>query len=254
MGPVMKPHTPVPGPPNFLNLPRELRDLIYSYLLDLEGVYTQIRVDAHSRNLILDQIDGGQTRPSSQLNVMQASRSLWEEASRIFYGENRFHFHVGSTNFNTTLLTRRNTSMMQDIEISLYHRQNSEEIRVLQLFRTSEIIRKSCLIKLQFRMVEFMNKNTIKALAQMTGFTTLIFELKVPDAVMCRVPGFAGLRAPIPWLSALLTYIKASLTTALGPSTFSNDRYYRRLIFKPQDHIAKETEKLWRGKTRARVR
>lgn len=73
-------------------------------------------MDARLRTLRLDQ-----TEPSNRLAVMQASRSLWKEGSKILYGENLFRFQIGSTIYNTTLLrTRRTADLMQDIEISLY--------------------------------------------------------------------------------------------------------------------------------------
>lgn len=118
------------------------------------------------RNLRLDQ-----TEPSNRLAVMQASRSLWKEGSKILCGENLFRFHIGSTIYNTTLLlTRRTANLMQDIEISLYPTQTLESVRILQLFSTSKILRKSCLIKLQFRKIQLMSDNALKTLKQMTRF------------------------------------------------------------------------------------
>ena len=218
----------------FLSLPRELRDLIYSYLFEAE--YTQIRVNAYLRNLRLDQVDGGKFKPSHRLAIMGASRRLWEEGSRIFYGENVFRLHVGTANFDTMLLTQRTVDLMQDVEISLYPKKVRESVRVLQLFGTSQIVRKSCTILLRFRQASLMNNETIEALKCLTGFKILTFEVDVPAVISKRFAGIPELGAPIPWVSSLLASIKNSLTPALGNSIFANSRRHRRLIFKPQDH------------------
>lgn len=111
----------------FFNLPRELRDLIYVHLF--KAAYTQIRVDARLRNLRLDQ-----TEPYNRLAVMQASRNLWKEGSKILYGENLFRFHIGSTIYNTMLLlTRRTADLMQDIDISLYPTQTLQSVNLAAL-------------------------------------------------------------------------------------------------------------------------
>ena len=125
---------------------------------------------------------------------MQASRRLWEEGSRVLYGENQFRFHIGSENFNTTLLNQRTTDLMRDIEITL-HPSNAataqETLRVLQLFGTPQVMRRSCLVKLRLFKVELMNNNNnmIEALKKMTGFKILIFEVKVPAVAGRRSPG-----------------------------------------------------------------
>ena len=218
---------------SLFSLPRELRDMIYYYLF--KDVYIQMRVNARLRNLRLDQPDGGQASPAPQLEAMQASRRLWEEGSIVLYGENSFHFHVGSEDFNTTLLTRRITDLMQDIEIKLHPSKaakDPETVRVLQLFGIPHIVRRSCLIKLQFNKVVLMSNSMIEAIEQMTCFKVLCFEVQSPDVVerQDRVHGWS-----IPWVSAVLAFLQTRLTPAMGPGTFANDRCLRRLIFKPQD-------------------
>lgn len=228
---------------NFFSLPRELRDLIYHYLF--KNVYTQIRVNECLRNLRLDRPDGGKPPPARQLKAMQASRRLWEEGSRILYRENQFHFHIGSNKFNTTLLERRITDLMQDIEIKLHPSEPAEApeaLRVLQLFGIPQILRRSCLIKLQFRKIEFMSKGVVDAVKQMTCFKVLIFEIDVPAVVMCQdLDDSPGCRSRIPWVSGLLAFIQTQLTPAMGPGTFANECCFRRLIFKPQDQKGNKT-------------
>ena len=231
---------------NFFSLPRELRDLVYYYLF--KDVYKQIRVNECLRNLRLDRPDGGMALPARQLKAMQASRRLWEEGSRILYGENKFRFHIGSENFNTTLLIQRTTDLMQDIEITL-HPSNAatapETLRVLQLFDTPQVMRRSCLVKLRLFKVELMNNNNmIEALKKMTGFKILVFEVNVPTVAGRRSPGFPGYGRPIIWVSELLAFVQMNLTPAMGDGTFANDHYFRRLIFKPQDHKRPEQFKL----------
>ena len=227
---------------NFFNLPLELRNLIYYYLF--EDVYTQIRVNARLRNLRLDHPDGDRASPARQLKAMQASRRLWEEGSRIFYGENQFRFHIGSEDFNTTLLRQRTTDLMQDIEITL-HPSNAakapEVLRVLQLFGTPQIMRRFCLVKLRLRKVELMSNNMIEALKKMTGFKILSFEVNVPTVTGRRSPGFPGYGRPIIWVSDLLAFVQMNLTPAMGDGTFANEHHFRRLIFKPQDHKKPKT-------------
>ena len=220
----------------FFSLPRELRDVIYSYLF--EAVYKQ------SRPIV--QLDtppgvrpGAGARVSDRLAIMQASRRLWEECSTILYGEHLFRFHVGSTTPNATLLTQRTADLMQDIEIGLGPCKWQESVRILILFATSypQIPRKSCLIKLQFRRSELLNENVIEALRRLTGFKVLTFELDAPDVVSSRQPG-----APIPWVSGLLALIYFSLTAELGPGVYANSVGHRRLVFKPRDHEIQELE------------
>ena len=227
---------------NFFSLPLELRNLIYYYLF--KDVYTQMQVNARLRNLRLDRPDGGEASPARQLNAMQASRRMWEEGSRILYGENQFRFHIGSEIFNTTLLKQRTTDLMQDIEITL-HPSNAakapEALRVLQLFGTPQIIRRFCLVKLRLRKVDLMSNNMIEALKKMMGFKILTFEVDVPSVAGRRSPGFPGYGRPIIWVSELLAFVQMNLTPTMGDGTFANDRYFRRLIFKPQDHKKPKT-------------
>ena len=227
---------------NFFSLPQELRDLIYYYLF--KDVYTQMRVNAFLRNLRLDQPDGGQFSPAHQLKAMQASRRLWEEGSRVLYGKNQFRFHIGSENFNTTLLKRRITDLMQDIEIELHPGKAvtaPEALRVLQLFGNPQIVRRSCLVKLRLRKVELMSNDMIEALKKMTGFKTLIFEVDVPTVVGRRMTCSSGYGRSIIWVSGLLEFVQMKLTPAMGGGTFANDNDFRRLIFKPQDHKKRKT-------------
>ena len=215
--------------------------MIYYYLF--EHVYIQMRENAYLWNLRLDQIDGGKASPARQLTILRACRRLWEESSRILYGENLFRFYIGSEKFNTTLLKRRTTDLMQDIEIQLNPSTDMESVRVLQLFGIPNISRKSCFIKLQFRKLELMSNNIIEALKQMKGFRTLTFEIHVPGAVRCvRNPDDPTSRGHFPWISGLLAFIQTSLTPAMGPGTFANDEYFRRLIFQPQGREGCKTE------------
>ena len=227
---------------NFFSLPRELRDLTYFYLF--KAVYTHTRVNAHLRNLRLDRPDGGKSSLARQLNAMLASRRLWEECSRVLYREGLFRFHIGSKEFNTPLLERRITDLMQDIEICLHPREKTtapEALRILQFFGIPKILRKSCLIKLQFLTVKLMSNSVIEAIKQMTCFKVLIFEIDIPGVTMRQVPGHPGCSR---WRSALLAFIQTNLTPAMGPGTFANDCGFRRLIFKPQDQKEKKTREV----------
>ena len=227
---------------SFFSLPRELRNLIYHYLF--KGVYTQMRVNALLRNLRLDQPDGGKASPARQLELLQASQRLWQEGSRILYGENQFRFHIGSENFNTRFLERRITDLMQNIEIKLHPSKAvkaSGTLQVLQLFSDPQPSRRSCLIKLQFRKAELMSNSMIEAIKQMTCFRVLHFEIDVPDVVMCQDPERSICGRPIPWVSGLLAFIQTKMTPVMGPGTFANDRCFRRLIFKPQEQNGKKT-------------
>lgn len=232
-----EPTSPTTEATNFFSLPQELRDLIYHYLF--KDVYTQMQVNARLRNLRLDQPDGGKSSPARQLKSLQASRRLREEGSKILYGENQFRFHIGSEDFNTRLLKRRITDLMQDIEIDLHPSNPTkapEVLRVLRLFGTSAIKRRSCLVKLRLRKVELMSNNVIETLKEMTGFKTLTFEVNVPTIHGRRSPGFPGYGRPVIWVSGLLALVQMSLTPAMGDGTFANDNDFRRLIFKPQDN------------------
>ena len=223
----------------FFSLPRELRDLIYSYLF--KTVYTQISLDAHLRNLRLDRLERGKTLPARRLDVIRASRKLWEEGSSILYRENLFRLHVGSTLFNTTLLTRKTTDLMQRIEIDLYSSKELESVRALQLFGGSQVLRKSCFIKLQFHKVDHLHDNTVEAFKQMTGFEILVFEIDAPHGIPRGYPVSKGFRPSQRWISVLLASITTDLTPTMGPSTIANDFPYRRLTFRPQDHRRQET-------------
>ena len=202
--------------------------MVYSRLF--AAVYTQIRVDAHLRNLLLSQPDGGQTDPSYRLRVLQTSQQLREEGSRVLYGENLFRFHLGSANFNTTFMAQRTIDLMQNIEISLWPSKPRESIRILQFFSGPQISRKSCVIKLKFREVQLMKMVIIRALKRLTGFNVLTFEVEAPNLIRHRLSG-----APTPRVSCLLAHMKDQLTQTLGPSTFINSDDYRRLVFHPQD-------------------
>lgn len=221
---------PATGATTFLSLPRELRDLIYFYLF--EAVYTRCRKGVNLAVTPLDAIfNRAEATISDRLALMQASRGLWEEGSRILYGEHLFRFHVGSTAFDSPFLTQRAVNLMQDIEISLGSNKSPDSIRILQLFGTSQTPRKSCVIKLQFRELELMHDTTIEALRKLTGFQILTFEVDAPVFARCRQPG-----ATIPWVSGLLAYMKDNLTLELGPSVYTNVDGHRRLVFKPQEH------------------
>ena len=228
---------PALEPTTFFSLPRELRDVIYSYLFD--AVYKQSRTNLHLDTPPGSVRNGAKARVSDRLAIMQASRRLWEECSTILYGEHLFRFHVGSTTLNATPLTQRTADLMQDIEIGLGPCKWQESVRVLILFATSypQIPRKSCLIKLQFRRSELMNENVIEALRRLTGFKLLTFELDAPDVVSSRQPG-----APIPWVSGLLALIYFSLTAELGPGVYANSVGHRHLVFKPRDHEIQEIQ------------
>ena len=230
---------------SFFSLPLELRNLIYHYLF--KDVYTQMRVNARLRNLRLDQPDGGKASPARQLEALQTSQRLFEEGSRILYGDNQFRLHIGWEDFSTTLLERRITDLMQDIEITLHliHPSNAakalEALRFLQLFDTPQILRRSCLVKLQLRKVELTNNNMIEALKKLTGFKVLTFEVDVPTVAGRRSPGFPGYGRPVIWVSELLAFVQLNLTPAMGNGTFANDHSFRRLIFKPHDHKKPKT-------------
>lgn len=214
----------------FLSLPRELRDQIYSHLF--AAVYTQSRRMEYPHNTTIDCVsDAAEARRSDRLAIIQASRGLWEEGSIILYGGHLFRFRVGFRSSNAIFLTQRTANLMQDIEISLGPKKIPESIRILQLFCTSQILRKSCLIKLQFRTAELKDDHVVQALEQLTGFKVLTFEVDVPVVIRNRQSG-----APIPWVSSILAYIKIRLALALGPSMFTNGDGYRRLVFKPQDY------------------
>lgn len=229
--------SPATGATTFLSLPRELRDLIYSYLF--EAVYTQSRrnVDLKSKAL------GGARKKVEadrwgRLAILQASRRVWEEGSRILYGKHLFRFDIGNTTFTkATFLTRRVANLMQDIEISLGRCKTPDSVQILRLFGSSQIPRKSCFIKLQSRQPKPMHSNTIEALKQLTGFKVLTFEVHAPGVVHYWHSD------PIPWVSGILAFMQVKLTQALGPGTYANGDGCRRLVFKPQDHRGHRTEK-----------
>lgn len=215
----------------FLSLPRELRDQIYSHLF--AAVYTQSKRREHLYKTHIPSPcvrDMAGDERSDRLAIIQASRGLWEEGSIILYGEHLFRFDIGSTALNATFLTQRTANLMQDIEIRLGPSKAPASLRVLQLFCTPQILRKSCFIKLQIKSPECIDDNVIEALEQLTGFKILTFEVDTPDLIRNRQSG-----APIPWFSGLLAYLKIRLTLALGPSMFTNGDGYRRLVFKQPD-------------------
>ena len=222
------------GEITFFNLPRELRDQIYAHLLDLKVTYTQIRAQADFLDVHLDLVDDMKTRSSCRLTFMQASRTLLEESSRILYGENIFHIHVGSTLYHSSFLTQKTADLMQNIVISLHSDMDREVLRVLRLFGTSEMTRQSCLIKLKFTQRKPLEEDTIEILKKLSGFKVLTFQLKPTKASHHARP--QGLC--VPWVSILflLAYIKKHLTPVLGPSTFSNDQSRRCLTFHPQNY------------------
>ena len=218
----------------FFSLPRELRDLIYSYYF--AAVYTQSRADTHYPDLLHDRFGSrAEAQTPNRLAVLQASRGLYEEGRRILYGENLFRLHAGSTAFTTASLTRISADLMQNIEISLYPDEALNSILVLQLFGTSQILRKSCIIRLRFREAKLMTDDLIEALKRLTGFKILAFEVDPPGIGCCRKYSF-----PMPWVSVSLACLKDKLRPALGPSTFENGLRFRRLIFDPQSHNRKQ--------------
>ena len=220
---------------NFFSLPLEVRNMIYCQLF--QGVYSQIRADAKLCNLLHHRPYARKPcEPSQRLSLLQASHNVWEEGSRIFYGMSLFRFHVGSENFNDTPLTRRTANLMQDVEISLYSSKYRDGSRVLRLFGYSRKVRKSCIIKLQFRRFEDINENYIEALRRMTGFKVLIFETEAPVPLFGRHDWRPGAGHPLPWISELLRHLRDTLAPALGPSTYTNDPQYRRLTFKPCEY------------------
>lgn len=223
----------------FFSLPRELRDLIYFYIF--KTVYTQISLDAYLRNLRLDRLEGGKTLPARRLDVIRASRKLWEEGSRVLYRENLFRLHVGSTLFNTKLLTRKTTDLMQRIEIDLYPSKELESVRAMRLFGGSQILRKSCVIKLQFHKADHLHDNMVEALKQMTGFEILIVEVDAPHGIPRHFPATKGYSPFQRWISVLLASLTTDLTPVMGPSTCANDFPYRRLMFRPQEHRRHKT-------------
>lgn len=225
----------------FLSLPRELRDQIYSYSLKTKTVYTQISLDACLINLRLDRIEGSKTLPARQLDVLRVSRKLWEECSKVLYQENLFHLHVGSTLYNTTLLTRKTTDLMQRVEIDLHLSKELESVRAMQLFGGSRVLRKSCVIKLQFHKVDHLHYNMVEALKNMTGFEILVFEIDAPHGIPRRYPASQGISPASRWIWVLWDFITTNLTPTMGPSTCETKNPHRRLKFRPQDYRRQET-------------
>ena len=208
--------------------------MIYSHLF--KAVYQQSPRISHRGmkpldNTYTESYRRPETKPSDRLAILQTSRQLWEEGARILYPEHLFRFHIISAAFNDTLLTQRTANMMQEIEIFLGPSKAPASVRTLRLFATSQIPRKSCVIKIQFHNAPLMNDNVIEALKQLTGFKILIFEIVAPTVKHSRLTG-----APIPWVSGLLAYVQVKLTSALGPSFYTNGDGYRRLVFQPRDY------------------
>ena len=216
-------HILATGATTFLSLPRELRDLVYSSLFN--AVYTQIRVDVQFR-----------LKPSDRLGVLQTSRQLREEGSIVLYGENLFCFQPGSTSFDPAFLVQRTTDLMQDIEIVLCRRNLRESIQILEFFGGFQISRKSWVIKLDFDLAELIHPDMLRTLERLTGFNVLSFE--VDESFVDPYPQSKFL---IRLHSCLLRWVQGQLTQALGPGTFINKDYSRRLIFHPQDHLRRES-------------
>ena len=176
--------------------------------------------------------DSGDFEVSDRLAILQVSRRLWDESSKIFYGKHLFRFHLGCPSTNAAFLTQRTMYLMQDIEISVCAGKANKSLRIIHLFGASQKLRNSCSIKLRFRRSEYISGKMAYALKELNRFKDLTVDVDEPVARKWAKP-----KRRYCWEVLVLRHMKDVLETRLGPSTILGGDVHPQLIFKPQDHI-----------------
>lgn len=221
----------VPEPTAFFSLPRELRDMIYSHLFHAVNKSSGEIVPFRMRpsNCVSDR---GEFELSDRLAILQASRRLWDESSKIFYGKHLFRFHLGCRSTNATFLTQRTVYLMQDIGISVCAGKANASLRIIQVLGASQKLRNSCSIKLRFRSSQWISDDMAYALKKLHRFNLLTID--VDESVARKWPQ-PNRRSG--WEKHVLHHMQAILETRLGPSIILGGDVHPHLIFNPQDHI-----------------
>ena len=232
-----------------LGLPRELRDQIWSRVLDskYENVnhwHPQL-LDFEHRMLFFQ-------TPSPRTTMLQVSRQFSEEGKQRLYQHSTFRINCDYITELTLPISLTDTHMIRKIELQVDHmlflKRNPkyrwpkdrkkmipwfareippEFIKQLEQFGSSELRAERCTFYLNTMSYHKGDLPVvIPVLHALKGFETLILKIAV-----CP-PRFSS--PPSAWL--LSEPFKTSLESVLGKGEFTDDEGRCCLIFRPRDH------------------
>ncbi|KAL8825958.1 MAG: hypothetical protein Q9170_007592, partial [Blastenia crenularia] len=90
------PSTPIPPKYTFLSLPPEIRCMIYDLLLRIPATINPYPTAFQPRNVV------PLGTPFPQVSILGTCRSIYAEASKVFYGDNTFRLNLDSSALAST--------------------------------------------------------------------------------------------------------------------------------------------------------
>ena len=232
-----------------LGLPRELRDQIWSHVLDSK--YENVNRWLPGLTRFEHRMLFFQT-PSPRITMLQVSRQLNEEGKYRLYHHSTFRANCDFVTGLALPIRLSDTHMMRNIELQVKHmlllRQNPkfrrpkngqkmtawytwdippDFIAQLEQFGSSELRAERCTFYLNTTSHHKEDLSVIIPLLHaLKGFETLILKI-----VVCP-PRFSS--SPAMWL--LSEPFKTKLESVLGKGEFTDHEGRSCLVFKPRDH------------------
>ena len=243
-----------------LGLPRELRDQIWSYVLDSK--YENVNHWHPSYRGFDHRMLFYQT-PSPRTNMLQVSRQFSEEGKERLYRHSTFRVNCDYITRLTLPISLTDTHMIRKLELQVNHglflerhpkfsmptdrnpnvqwlpREIPEHfIEQLERFGSSELRAETCIFFLNTRCYnkEFLPV-IIPVLHALRGFETLILKIAV-----CP-PRFSS--PPSAWL--LSEPFRTSLESVFEVGEFSDHEGRSCLIFRPRDHRLRQGTDVSKG-------
>lgn len=97
---------------NFLELPRELRDIVYEYLLNTTYTPCPSALDKRKTHTNTDS-----PKRRRRLELLLACRTIYDEATEVFYEKATFRFSIGGRAVSTLSLPPKIPARIQNIEL-----------------------------------------------------------------------------------------------------------------------------------------
>lgn len=229
--------------PSFFSVPRELRDMIYHFVIGEKGEYCQ----SQERHVWVQDLEchtiihtSDRWRSCDRFNIARTCRIVNAEANQVIYRKNKFRFQVMMRTWLKPRISQNNADLMQNIHIALgsNKEKRTRSVHFLQRFAFSQVVRQRCRIESALdspKHIKIM-RPIFQVLARLTAFEVVIVEMTGEKGSFRHWDNSEYAPAKYLW-----ERMRKNLELALGTATSTCSPKFRYLEFKPQEYLAQKS-------------
>ena len=223
--------------PSFFSLPREIRDMIYLFLLGGKEEYFQPKRNIERLNPQQLRLRRAHWRICDRFDIALTSHAAYEEASEVFYRNNTFQFHLMSKIWLPPLISQNNANIMQNVQIVFGSDETAKlgAVQFLKMFTSSQAVRNECRIELDLDDPNDigMMRSVFRAIAALTAFQLVTVDMIGGSIKRWHTPEYAEARS-------VWGRLRKRLESKIGKASYLRGSTFRCMVFKPREFLMRK--------------